>query len=566
MKDAGDGPAHHIGERLSLKNQLCTVRYVGKVADKPGTWLGVEWDDIDRRKHNGTHEGVEYFRCLSKSPKCASFLRPTQTWDAPRTFLQALREKYMPDDHHATSSGTVYFSGKQAEEVGFDKFQQRQAKLQGIHVLVLNHMRIQHQRINPSDNAEIAHICADITELDLSANLFESYEEICDLCLQFPKLRTLTLDGNRFSLRGNPLRYRIETIKTLGLSRTLAEDAAVNVLLNFAFPNVTTLSLAGNEYSIPLKLRIPSKVEVLDLSDNTFAVLSDLSFLSGSGLRTLLLKRNSISSFTTLGIDFKLQVEELDLSYNVISTFDFFNNITESSFPNLHHLRVTGNPVYQSLVSADGKPLTSEDGYMLTVARLPQLQCLNHSKITEKERLNAETYYLGQIAIELANAPEGQEGKVIAQHPRSQELCAEYGEPVIQRKTKKDAIDPNTLAARLTSVTFHLADHFLPEARERSWTADVPKSFAMYAVFGLVGKRLNQMPLTLRLVLETNERDPVGLQDRYGGPEWWDSSDDEAEVKQDDEWMKREVELTAGTRALTTYVEGNTAIVRAEAK
>jgi dynactin complex subunit len=55
--------AAYIGQRLSLKSQTCTVRYVGQVADKQGQWLGVEWDDASRGKHDGTHEGVSYFKC-----------------------------------------------------------------------------------------------------------------------------------------------------------------------------------------------------------------------------------------------------------------------------------------------------------------------------------------------------------------------------------------------------------------------------------------------------------------------------------------------------------------------
>ena len=55
----------YIGQRLSLKSQTCTVRYVGQVADKQGQWLGVEWDDASRGKHDGTHEGVSYFKCRS---------------------------------------------------------------------------------------------------------------------------------------------------------------------------------------------------------------------------------------------------------------------------------------------------------------------------------------------------------------------------------------------------------------------------------------------------------------------------------------------------------------------
>jgi len=52
-----------IGQRLSVKGQLCTVRYVGPVAGKLGEWLGVEWDSVDRGKHNGIFEGITYFQC-----------------------------------------------------------------------------------------------------------------------------------------------------------------------------------------------------------------------------------------------------------------------------------------------------------------------------------------------------------------------------------------------------------------------------------------------------------------------------------------------------------------------
>lgn len=66
---------HFLGQRLSLKGQLCTVRYIGPVTEKSGDWLGVEWDDTARGKHNGMHDGKQYFECLysdslnSKSPR-----------------------------------------------------------------------------------------------------------------------------------------------------------------------------------------------------------------------------------------------------------------------------------------------------------------------------------------------------------------------------------------------------------------------------------------------------------------------------------------------------------------
>lgn len=52
-----------IGQRLSYDGLVCTVRYVGGVAGTSGTWLGVEWDDPTRGKHDGSHKGVKYFQC-----------------------------------------------------------------------------------------------------------------------------------------------------------------------------------------------------------------------------------------------------------------------------------------------------------------------------------------------------------------------------------------------------------------------------------------------------------------------------------------------------------------------
>jgi dynactin complex subunit len=51
----------YIGKRLSFDDQLCTVRYYGKVKGTKGDWLGVEWDDPVRGKHNGENGGIKYF-------------------------------------------------------------------------------------------------------------------------------------------------------------------------------------------------------------------------------------------------------------------------------------------------------------------------------------------------------------------------------------------------------------------------------------------------------------------------------------------------------------------------
>ena len=57
---------YHVGQRLSLRGNRCTVRYIGKVegTDPDKLWLGVEWDDPTRGKHNGAYLGHSYFKCM----------------------------------------------------------------------------------------------------------------------------------------------------------------------------------------------------------------------------------------------------------------------------------------------------------------------------------------------------------------------------------------------------------------------------------------------------------------------------------------------------------------------
>lgn len=52
------------GQRRSYSGAPCTVRYIGHVHGTKGQWLGVEWDDPQRGKHDGSHNGVKYFDCM----------------------------------------------------------------------------------------------------------------------------------------------------------------------------------------------------------------------------------------------------------------------------------------------------------------------------------------------------------------------------------------------------------------------------------------------------------------------------------------------------------------------
>lgn len=468
----------------------------------------------------------------------------------------------MPQDA-GTGGEIVYFSSKKAEEVGFEKFAKRQARLQGIHVIVLDHMRI-HGEVTESEKSAITETCGHVTELDLGSNLFEHLDEILGLCALFPKLSRVTLDGNRFSVHSTQ-GSTLKGVKTLSLSDTWLSWTDVSAVAAH-FPHCTELYATHNGYSQIDDEPLPARLKRLVLSENSFEHLVDIKLPSQcQDLEELVLKHCRISGVSSGTVAPNTCIRSIDLSYNRIASWSFFDSIHEA-FPQLDHLHVGGNPIFQGLVSAEGRPLTADDGYMLTIARMAQLNFLNYSKISEKERLNAETYYLGQIAVQLANAPRDQASKVLREHPRWKELCEEYGEPTFREAQKGDEIAPNSLAARLVSITFKIKDGYLPAISPRTWIDEVPKTLSIYSLLGLVGKRVQIMPLSLRLIWETGERDPIGSDADYTGPEWWDSSDEEDQSTSDGAFITRDVELVPSTRALGTYIESREARVRVEVK
>lgn len=188
---------HHLGGRLSFSDALCTVRYIGPLPDQKGDWLGVEWDEPDRGKHNGHYKGKRLFETLSSSPTCASFVRASRVADKSRSFLEALRYKYAEEGLEMTTvndDGSIEISGKVVEEVGFERIRKQQAILNELKIVLLDGLRIESTGIQAEIErlgAKIASTCPNITELDLSRNLFEHWKDVAEICGPLTKLRIL---------------------------------------------------------------------------------------------------------------------------------------------------------------------------------------------------------------------------------------------------------------------------------------------------------------------------------------------------------------------------------------
>lgn len=372
--------------------------------------------------------------------------------------------------------------------------------------------------------------------------------------------------------------------------------------LTVPLPSLTALYLQYNALStIPLPLQTPN-LSTLVLNSNNFTSFSALQPLTClPSLAVLSLRSNQITSLTSdpsepAPIFDSLIV--LDLSDNLITSFYFIANLPPL-FPNLSSLRISQNPVFATL--------TTEDSFILTLARIGSLHHLNFSTITLDERTNAELYYLGRISKELSAAPVECEADIIANHPRYDDLCALYGPPEIKRETgANDNIPENTLAARLIDFTFyrpansagypHVTSFFVPTAESLATDTiiekaqRIPRTVTPYQLKSIVGRLFALPPAHLRLVWETEEWDPVGRKLGVDDEERWSVSSEEeegegegvgqgglvqaggAEVEKEamerekGKWVQREVELVDGTRQVGFWIESKSARVRVEVR
>ncbi|KAI1773994.1 RNI-like protein [Hypoxylon cercidicola] len=571
-----------LGDRLSYDGAACTVRFVGEVSGTSGSWLGVEWDDPTRGKHDGSHKGVRYFTCKSKSATAASFVRPTRPAEKPQSFVAAVTEKYASE---LAKTSVIKFSNKVAEEVGFDKIQRKQAQLSELRVVIVDGARIAVPQFEGDE--PISEAFPKIAELDLSRNLFQKVGTVVAICSELSALRSLRLNGNRFqdipNDEGlNKSEEYLKNIQDLALEETLMSWEEICHVAT-KFHALTMLSASANQLSLLPEVpfsTLASTLVSLNLEFNHFNTIADIAGLAKlTSLRNLHLKSNSISTITQDSShslpEFSTSLKYVDLSYNQVSSWAFVDALP-ACFPGLTSLRFSHNPIYNNPdpeFSTQSKTIT-EEAYMFTVGRLANLKALNFGTISASDRQDADMFYLGRIAKHLAAVPESQEAEVIKQHKRYAELCELYGSPVVNRQKE---INPAFLEARLITVHFT----FQPTSKgdgvvER--TTKIPKSFDIYAVKGIAGKLFGARPLSLRLIWETGEWDPVaGFDDEVE-----DSSDEEEEEEKREaeeaanlvensqqnnrtgKWIKREAELQDGPRQLGFCVDGLEVKIRVE--
>lgn len=94
----------------------------------------------------------------------------------------------------------IKFSGKVAEEVGFDKIRKQLAQLEELRIVILDGLCMYRpdarggawmERARATDARDA---CPKTVELDVSRNLFEDWREVADICEQLERLKNLRVE------------------------------------------------------------------------------------------------------------------------------------------------------------------------------------------------------------------------------------------------------------------------------------------------------------------------------------------------------------------------------------
>lgn len=379
-----------------------------------------------------------------------------------------------------------------------------------------------------------------------------------------------------------------KTVKALELDSTLIEWDDFCMLMQ-RFISATSLTASSNGFGKLSTPFINSSLASLTLEYNEFTSLTDLEVLTQlSSLESLLLKGNkiytagtmtetgAIKTFTPLIFNKKLSY--IDLSSNKINDWGFIDELIHV-FPGMTSLRLSTNPLYPESSSQSTMGSFNEES-MITLARIEGLQKLNFSNITPQDRNNAELFYLSEIGKELAAMESNQEATVLSKHKRYKNLCELHGPPAVARKGKAE-INPAFLEARLIKFTFYVPANPDNHEKEVELVKEIPKTFNIYRVKGIVGRFLERSPMSLRLIWETGEWDPVaGFEDvdefssdeddvaeeqTKGGALGNQNESGDAQVdEQAGRFMKREVELEDTTKDVGLLIGEMEARVRVE--
>eukprot|EP01116_Phalansterium_solitarium_P012930 TRINITY_DN2968_c0_g1_i2.p1 TRINITY_DN2968_c0_g1~~TRINITY_DN2968_c0_g1_i2.p1 ORF type:complete len:422 (-),score=118.46 TRINITY_DN2968_c0_g1_i2:94-1359(-) len=288
-------------------------------------------------------------------------------------------------------------------------------------------------------DATVATTTPSIVELDVSHNLLSTWLEIASLTVQLPQLRVLDLNSSRFapldaplsaSLASASLASAFQHVKVLVLNSCGLHDWSQIALLDSAFPVLEELHLCWNRFrAFPDNVSGFESLQTLNLESNQIDSWSEVLHLSGlKSLQKITLNDNQISQITLPNPDTQFtSLRMLAIIGNRIADWKSIDALDR--FHALEWLRFSPNPLVTDLSATLARTLF--------VGRVGKLVSFNGSAIREKDRQEAEKYYIKYSVRHYPLPPNSTPDKVkdlpaefYEAHPRYQALAEKYGAPM----------------------------------------------------------------------------------------------------------------------------------------
>ncbi|CDO73583.1 hypothetical protein BN946_scf185014.g53 [Trametes cinnabarina] len=533
-----------IGTRIYHGGHLGTIKYVGPVEGTAGVWLGVEWDDPTRGKHDGVKDGKRYFTCLG------SFIRPSPTILYGVSFLTALTAKYIDVPRGDIPSEKIVLGSSggaiEVEAVGLNKIRSKLARLERLREVSLDNERV--AKADPP--GEIGRTCPGIRGLDLSKNLIATWDVIAAVAVELPELRSLSLNHNRLRPPQllSPDTPAFRRLEELQLNSTLTTWEEFITVLNF-MPSLKAVELGYNRLCTLTKGQ-GTRRDALGAVHN--ATLQSVNFdgnslddfagacaemRSLSAIQRLVLTSNRIGVISppsgqptddSHGASPVRAVKHLALAFNRITSWHDVDALPLWC-PELESLTLTGNPLFED-------PVHEPHARSFAIAKIPSLKILDGATVSPKERTDSELLYLSHISKQGLSDDEKR-----AQHPQWEALCAKHGAPDAQTSSASHETQ-DTLSNRLISVRILRATSFPPqnaapeEAQEYLQRCGDPNSLRVLSTMTIRAFRLKVLKTgkipkaqqnAMRLWMVLPDGHFAELDEEYAGRDlsWWGVED-----------------------------------------
>ena len=428
-----------LGKRVELNEKTAKIKYVGPIKHKKDykeneIWLGLEWEDKTRGKHNGTVEGFEYFK-TTNGDNSGSLVKMTKV-NIGQTFKGALGYKYNfyeeeGNDYHkdvdkALEKDNFIVTDKKIiniELVGKEKAAKKFSEFEYMPCIDLNY-----SYINSLGN-DLSNILPRLKELSLTRTLLTKWSEFLDILIQFKNLTLLNFSENIliFDDKFDEDIKKFESgelkqhLNTLVLNKCNL-DVYHLIRLCPIFTNLDYLYLKDNRINPDTYEKSENKKYIEENISNIEKNTSNLKYLSleqnkinifffgykifkSPKLKYINLNQNMISDLIPKENEeennkilelFKKSMEHILLDYNMFKKEDYLKIMVDLETMELKDIDILNNGFIDKIGVEKVK--------IEMIGRNPQLKILNNTTITKVMRRDAEKQYLIDSVKEYINS------------------------------------------------------------------------------------------------------------------------------------------------------------------